>query len=310
MINTLGVVGAGVMGRGVAHAAAQKGMRVVLVDVSDDILAAADNEIRQALRFAAMLDKNAVAASADEIVQRIEFTTDLARLAQADFLVENVSEKVEIKEILYPQLDSICSSDCVFAVNTSAISITRVASWTQRADKVVGMHFMNPVPMKPLVEVIRAHHTSDATIATAKQFLSQLGKEAVVVNDMPGFVSNRILMLTVNEAVFVVQDQVSTARDVDRIFKGCFGHKMGPLETADLIGLDTILFSLDVLYESYNDPKFRPAPLLRRMVDAGLHGRKSGEGFFKYPNLHQTASTTPKKTTQNMNPAATEVEKT
>jgi 3-hydroxybutyryl-CoA dehydrogenase len=293
MINTLGVVGAGVMGRGVAQAAAQKGMRVVLLDVSDDILAAADNEIRQAIRFAAMLDKKSVAESADDICARIEFTTDIKKLVQADFLVENVSEKVAIKQDLYPQLDNICKSDCVFAVNTSAISITRVGSWTQRADKVVGMHFMNPVPMKPLVEVIRAHHTSEATINTAKQFLAQLGKEAVVVNDMPGFVSNRILMLTVNEAVFVVQDQVSSPRDVDRIFKGCFGHKMGPLETADLIGLDTILFSLDVLYESYNDPKFRPAPLLRKMVDAGLHGRKSGEGFFKYPNLHQTVKTKP-----------------
>ncbi|MGB4248433.1 MAG: 3-hydroxyacyl-CoA dehydrogenase NAD-binding domain-containing protein [Pseudohongiellaceae bacterium] len=287
MINTVGVVGAGVMGRGVAQAAAQKGMRVVLLDVSDEILAAAENEIRQAIRFAAMLEKKAAGESPDEVCERIEFTTDIERLAQADFLVENVSEKVAIKQELYPQLDSVCRSDCAFAVNTSAISITRVASWTQRADRVVGMHFMNPVPMKPLVEVIRAHHTSDATIDTAKQFLAQLGKEAIVVNDLPGFVSNRILMLTVNEAVFVVQDQVSSARDVDRIFKGCFGHKMGPLETADLIGLDTILYSLEVLYESYNDPKFRPAPLLRRMVDAGLHGRKTGEGFFKYPNLHQ-----------------------
>lgn len=293
MINTVGIAGAGVMGRGVAQAAAQKGMRVVLLDVSDEILAAADNEIRQAIRFAAMLDKKSTLESADDICQRIDFTTDLSQLAQVDFLVENISEKVDLKQVLYPQLDSVCNSDCVFAVNTSAISITRVAGWTQRADRVVGMHFMNPVPMIPLVEVIRAHHTSEATINTAKQFLAQLSKEAIVVNDMPGFVSNRILMLTVNEAVFVVQDQVSSPRDVDRIFKGCFGHKMGPLETADLIGLDTILFSLDVLYESYNDPKFRPAPLLRKMVDAGLHGRKSGEGFFKYPNLHQTVKNKP-----------------
>ncbi len=286
MIRTLGVVGAGVMGRGVAQAAAQNGMRVVLLDVAQEILAAADNEIRQTLRFAAMLNKESGTQSVEEVSQRIEFTTDMTKLTQVDFLVENVSEKVAIKQALYPQLDFLCNRDCVFAVNTSAISITRVGSWTKRADKVVGMHFMNPVPMKPLVEVIRAHHTSEATIIRAKQFLSQLDKEAVVVNDMPGFVSNRILMLTINEAVFVVQDQVSSARDVDRIFKGCFGHKMGPLETADLIGLDTILFSLEVLYESYNDPKFRPAQLLRRMVDAGLYGRKSGQGFFKYPNLH------------------------
>ncbi|HEY0964065.1 MAG TPA: 3-hydroxyacyl-CoA dehydrogenase NAD-binding domain-containing protein [Pseudomonadales bacterium] len=290
MISTLGVVGAGVMGRGVAQAAAQRGMRVVLVDVADAILAAADNEIRQAVRFAAMLNKKSNTESADTVCERIEFTTDPGRLVQVDFLVENVSEKVPVKQALYPRLDSVCRADCVFAVNTSAISITRVASWTARPDRVVGMHFMNPVPMKPLVEVIRAFHTSDETIDVAKKFLALLGKEAVVVNDMPGFVSNRVLMLTVNEAVYVVQDQVSTARDVDRIFKGCFGHRMGPLETADLIGLDTILYSLEVLYESYNDPKFRPAPLLRKMVDAGLHGRKSGEGFFKYPNLHHAVN--------------------
>lgn len=288
MISTLGVAGAGVMGRGVAQAAAQQGCDVVLLDVSPDILADAENEIRQTLRFAAMLDKKPQAASVDEICRRIVFTTEVGRFANVDFLVENVSEKVAIKQALYPQLDNVCRSECVFAVNTSAISITKVASWTQRADRVVGMHFMNPVPMKTLVEVIRAHHTSDTTIAIAKDFLGLLGKEAIVVNDMPGFVSNRVLMLTVNEAIFVVQDQVASARDVDRIFKGCFGHKMGPLETADLIGLDTILDSLDVLYESYNDPKFRAAPLLRKLVDAGLHGRKSGEGFFKYPNLHQS----------------------
>lgn len=287
MIKTVGVVGAGVMGRGVAQAVAQKGMHVVLVDIDDQILAAAANEIRQAQRFAAMLDRKAEAVSADAVCERIEFTTDLRRLAAVNFLVENTSEKVAVKEALYPQLDRVCDPACVFAVNTSAISITRVASWTRRADKVVGMHFMNPVPMKPLVEVIRAHHSSDAAVGRAREFLAALGKEAVIVNDMPGFVSNRVLMLTINEAIFLVQDQVSSPRDIDRIFKGCFGHKMGPLETADLIGLDTILYSLDVLFESYCDPKYRPAPLLKKMVDAGLHGRKSGEGFFKHPTLHR-----------------------
>lgn len=289
MINTLGIVGAGVMGRGLAQAAAQKGMQVLLIDISDQVLAAADTEIRQALRFAAMIDRTQSAESTDAVCARIAFSKDLELLQAADFLVENVSEKVAIKQALYPQLDAVCRPECVFAVNTSAISITKVGSWTTRAEQVVGMHFMNPVPMKPLVEVIRAYHTSTATIDTARAFLAQLGKEGVVVNDMPGFVSNRVLMLTVNEAIFLIQDGVSTPRDVDRIFKGCFGHKMGPLETADLIGLDTILYSLDVLYESYNDPKFRPAPLLQKMVDAGLHGRKSGEGFFKYPTLHRQA---------------------
>jgi 3-hydroxybutyryl-CoA dehydrogenase len=144
------------------------------------------------------------------------------------------------------------------------------------------MHFMNPVPMKNTVEVIRGHHTSEATLTRGKAFLAQLGKEAVVVNDMPGFVSNRVLMLTVNEAICLVHDQVAPAADVDKIFRSCFGHKMGPLETADLIGLDTILYSLDELYAAYGDPKFRRCPLLQKMVDAGLHGRKSGEGFYKY----------------------------
>ena len=202
-------------------------------------------------------------------------------------MVENISEKIALKESLYPQLDDVCNSDCVFAANTSAISITRIGGWTQRPEKILGMHFMNPVPMKPMVEVIRAFHTTEATIDRAKAFLADINKEGVVVNDMPGFVSNRVLMLTVNEAIFLLQDQVATAADIDKIFKGCFGHKMGPLETGDLIGLDTILYSLDVLYDAYNDSKFRPAPLLKKMVDAGLHGRKTGEGFFKYPTLHR-----------------------
>jgi 3-hydroxybutyryl-CoA dehydrogenase len=144
------------------------------------------------------------------------------------------------------------------------------------------MHFMNPVPMKPMVEVIRGYHTSETTLATARELLASMGKDCIVVNDMPGFVSNRVLMLTVNEAIFLIQDQVATVEEVDKIFKTCFGHPMGPLETADLIGLDTILYSLEVLYESYNDSKYRPCPLLKKMVDAGLHGRKSDKGFYSY----------------------------
>ncbi len=207
---------------------------------------------------------------------------DYAQLAAADFVVENVVEKWPIKHDVYQLLDRHCRPECVFAANTSAISITKIGGATGRPDRVVGMHFMNPVPLKPMVEVIRGFHTSEATLARAFEFLTLLDKEGIVVNDMPGFVSNRVLMLTINEAIFLVQDQVAAYDDVDRIFKGCFGHKMGPLETGDLIGLDTILFSLEVLYESYNDDKFRPCPLLRKMVDAGLHGRKSGRGFYTY----------------------------
>jgi 3-hydroxybutyryl-CoA dehydrogenase len=170
----------------------------------------------------------------------------------------------------------------VFAVNTSAISITRIASVTSRAPQVIGMHFMNPVPLKPMVEVIRGYHTSEQTIDTAKALVAAMDKECIVVNDSPGFVTNRVMMLTINEAIFMVQEQVSSVVEIDRLFKQCFGHKMGPLETADLIGLDTILLSIEVLYESFNDSKYRPCPLLKQMVDAGLYGRKSGRGFYTY----------------------------
>jgi 3-hydroxybutyryl-CoA dehydrogenase len=203
-------------------------------------------------------------------------------LDSADFVVENVTEKWDIKKEVYAQLDAICPERTVFAANTSAIPITRIASATKRAKNVIGMHFMNPVPMKSMVEVIRGYHTSDATIEIAKSFLAQMGKECIIVNDSPGFVSNRVLMLTINEAIFLLQERVASASDVDKIFKTCFGHKMGPLETADLIGLDTILLSIEVLYESFQDSKYRPCPLLKQMVEAGLYGQKSKQGFYVY----------------------------
>jgi 3-hydroxybutyryl-CoA dehydrogenase len=215
-------------------------------------------------------------------LERVRFTTDYGDLSEVDFVVENVVEKWDAKAEVYPKLDEVCPAPCVFAANTSCVSITRLGSLTKRPSQVVGMHFMNPVPLKSMVEVIRGFHTTEETLDTARAFLASMNKECIVVNDLPGFVSNRILMLTINEAVFVVQDQVAPAEDVDRLFKTCFGHKMGPLETGDLIGLDTILYSLEVLYESYNDDKYRPAPLLKKMVDAGLHGRKSGRGFYDY----------------------------
>ena len=281
-IQTVGVVGAGVMGIGVAQNLAQTGHQVILVDISENILDKAKHEIRNNIRFQSFFKKGEHHESPNSIFEKIEFSTNYKILENAYFIVENVTEKWDIKKEVYPLLDSICPTDCVFAANTSAIPITRIASVTKRADKVVGIHFMNPVPMKPMVEMIRGYHTSESTIETAKQMLAQMGKECIIVNDSPGFVSNRVLMLTINEAIFLLQDQVATAEDVDKIFKGCFGHKMGPLETADLIGLDTILFSIEVLYESFNDSKYRPCPLLKKMVDAGLHGKKSGKGFYVY----------------------------
>jgi 3-hydroxybutyryl-CoA dehydrogenase len=229
-----------------------------------------------------MLSADPAGESTAQVLARIRFTTTYDDLAAVDFVIENVTENWDVKTPVYRRMDAVCPSPCVFAANTSAISITKLASLTGRPDRVIGMHFMNPVPMKRMVEVIRGHHTSSSTIHTAKALLRTLNKDCIVVEDMPGFVSNRVLMLTVNEAMYVVQDRVASAEDVDTIFRSCFGHKMGPLETADLIGLDTVLYSLDVLYDSYKDGKFRPCPLLTKMVAAGLHGRKTGRGFYNY----------------------------
>lgn len=281
--DNVGVVGAGVMGSGVAQNLAQTGHRVVLVDLADEILDDCRDTIRQNVRMGALFGKKRDGAEGpDELLKRIRFTTDYEDLADVEFLVENVVEKWPVKEEVYGKIDRICAEECVFAANTSCVSITKIGSVTHRPDKILGMHFMNPVPLKPVVEVIRGHHTSDETVEAGLEFLSQMDKEGIVVQDLPGFVSNRVLMLTINEAIWVVQDQVAEPEDVDRLFVQCFGHKMGPLATGDLIGLDTILYSLEVLYDSYNDDKFRPCPLLRKMVDAGLHGRKSGRGFFEY----------------------------
>jgi len=280
----VGVIGAGVMGTGVAQSAAQAGHQVVLVDVQDDVLEKSRDELHKNIRFAAFFNKGAKTEPVNDVMARIAFTTDYEMLADADVIVENVPEMWDIKREVYLRIDKICKESCIFLVNTSCISITKVAGLTDRADRVIGVHFMNPVPMKNTVESIRGWHTSEETIQATADFLATMGKEQVLVNDLPGFVSNRLSHLLMNEAAYVVQDQVAEPKDVDEIFVKCFGHKMGPLATADLIGLDTVVNSLDILYESYQDPKFRVCPLLRKMVDAGLHGRKAGRGFFTYEN--------------------------
>jgi 3-hydroxybutyryl-CoA dehydrogenase len=281
-IKVIGVLGAGIMGAGVAQNLAQTNYQVILLDISEEILERAKQEIKNNLRFQGLFKKNQPVEKTDEVLQRIHFSSNYDFLNEVEFVIENVTEKWEIKKNVFQQIDAICPEYCVFATNTSAISVTRLASVTKRAKNVIGTHFMNPVPLKPMVEVIRGYHTSEETIETTKKLLVSMGKDCVIVNDMPGFVSNRVLMLTVNEAIFLIQDKVASVEDVDKIFKTCFGHKMGPLETADLIGLDTILFSIEVLYESYNDSKYRPSPLLKKMVDAGLYGKKSGQGFYTY----------------------------
>ena len=281
--SNVGVIGAGNIGLGVATDLVLHGLDTILVDISPEQLKKAGEEIDKNIRFAPLLVKNAPKVTEEEVQQRITFTTDINDVASCQFIIENVTEDWNIKEKIYKQLDDINAPEVCFGVNTSCISITKIGSITKRPDKVVGIHFMNPVHLKPTVEVIRGHHTSHETLSETNQLLAQLNKKAVVVNDFPGFVSNRIFHLFMNEAAFVLQDQVATVEQIDTIFKKCFGHTMGPLETADLIGLDTVMRSLDVLFESYHDPKFKCCPLLRKMVYAGFLGRKSGKGFYEYP---------------------------
>jgi 3-hydroxybutyryl-CoA dehydrogenase len=282
LYKNIGIIGAGTMGIGLAVDLVLHELGVVLIDRSIEVLEVSRDEILRSIKFAPLLKKSAPRLSSDYVLKKILFATDLSAVGECDFIVENVTEDVGIKEGIYRKLDEVCPPDVCFGVNTSCISITHIANVTKRPERIIGIHFMNPVYLKPSVEAIRGYHTSDQTVQVTRDFLKQMGKEAIVVNDYPGFVSNRISHLFMNEAAFVVQDQVATSRDVDEIFKKCYGHPMGPLETADLIGLDTVVNSLNVLYQSYQDTKFRCCPLLHKMVDAGLLGRKSGQGFYNY----------------------------
>ena len=276
----VGVVGAGVIGSGVAQLFAQTGHEVTLVDVSEEQLDRARRSVKKNLAMLAMLQKERIDAAA--VVARLHPARELEALAGADFVIENITEEWELKRRVHERLDAIVGAGIPVAANTSAIPITRIASAHRRPERVVGMHFMNPVPLMPMVEVIRALHTSDDTIAAARALVEQAGRQSIVVDDSPGFVTNRVMMLMVNEAMFLVHEGVSNVHDIDRLFKTCFGHKMGPLETADLIGLDTVLRSIEVIYAELNDDKYRPCPLLRKMVYAGMMGRKSGKGFYDY----------------------------
>lgn len=281
-LETVGVVGAGVMGSDLAQVLAGSGYDVVLVDVSQEALDRARRNIGQGLRLQRLLGGPKGGPDQAKVLDRIMCTLDYAALDDADFLIETVTEDWETKARVFRTVDQTCPPHCVLSSNTSVIPITKLAAQTHRPEQVIGTHFMNPVALKPMVEAIRGYHTSDETIATTKRLLEGMGKECIIVNDSPGFVSNRVLMLTVNEAMFLVHEQVASAEEVDRLFKSCFGQKMGPLETADLIGLDTVLRSLEHLHDNFKDSKFRPCPLLARMVDAGLHGRKTGQGFYAY----------------------------
>jgi 3-hydroxybutyryl-CoA dehydrogenase len=257
------------------------GVKVIAVDLTSERLEACRSHMFDSLRASRLMSSSPCERPA-AVLERVTTTTSYTDLRFAAFVIENVTERWDIKKSVYGELDVHCGADCVIAANTSAIPITHIAAVTARPERIIGIHFMNPVPLKTTAEVIRGYHTSEATLLTALAWLQRLGKKAVVVGDGPGFVTNRVLMLTINEAIGVLHDRIAPAADVDRLFRECFGHPMGPLETADLIGLDTILDTLEVLLEFTHDAKFRPLPVLRKMVDAGLCGRKTGRGFYEY----------------------------
>ncbi len=278
---TVGVVGAGTMGSGIAHVFARAGLRVVLCDVEQRFLDRALGQIRTNLGREVAKGKLAV-ADIELALERIQPTTDRGALAAAELVVEAAPERFELKAEVFRALDALMLETAILATNTSSISITKLAALTRRPAQVIGMHFFNPVPVMALVEVVRGLATSDATFGAVQALAVRLGKTPVEVNDAPGFVSNRVLMPLINEAAFAVMEGVATAEAVDQVFKLGMAHPMGPLTLADFIGLDVCVDILRVLQEGMGDPKYRPCPLLVRMVDAGWLGRKSGQGFYTY----------------------------
>jgi 3-hydroxybutyryl-CoA dehydrogenase len=280
-IKTIGVVGAGTMGNGIAQVCAQAGYDVIMNDREDAFVQRGMGSISKSLGKLAEKGKFS-AEERDAIYGRITPSTALEDLSRADLVIEAVFEKLEVKRDVLARLDAICRPETILASNTSSISITKLAATTKRPDKVIGMHFFNPVPIMQLIEIIRALQTSQETFDTIRELSVKLGKTPVEVQDSPGFVTNRVLMPLLNEAMFALMEGVASAEDIDTAVKLGLNHPMGPLTLADYVGLDVCLDVMEVLYRELGDPKFRPCPLLRKMVDAGYLGRKSGQGFYKY----------------------------